>query len=178
MIKFNCETQEHASLIDLIPFQGNLKKRTDKDVEDLAASIVTDGLMTPLIVWHKDDKMLLIDGHARREALLRLVLKGDNEILSQQLPILVFNAETEEDARKAVLQISSSYGKVTKQGAIEFTKSIVDYNAPVLKHVTASVKAPKVQESNRTIIRLSVDNSILDKLTKLLKETDGVRVLK
>ena len=100
MIKINCETKDTLKLTDMTFFQGNLKKRTDKDLAELRASLISEGLMMPFAVWKHDDKNLLLDGHGRKQVLMQMCDEMP-DILSTDFPVVFIEAETEDDARKA-----------------------------------------------------------------------------
>jgi len=141
MIKINCETKDSLKLAEMIPFQGNLKKRTPQDLAGLKESLTTEGLMMPFAVWKHEGKNYLLDGHGRKEALMQMAINGDAEMISFDWPVVFVEADTEEAARKALLQITSSYGKITKQGVKQFCVSIPDYRAPAIqKYVAKPVK--------------------------------------
>lgn len=50
------------------------------ELEELATSILLDGLQEPLIIGRVDGKYLLSGGHRRREALVILQNEGHTEI--------------------------------------------------------------------------------------------------
>lgn len=182
MIKINCETKDTVKLTDMTPFQGNLKKRTEQDIEDLKQSLITEGLMMPFAIWVHEDKKYLLDGHGRKEALTRLAV-DDAGLLGADWPCIYIEAITEDDARKALLQITSSYGKVTKSGYKQFCVSIPDYKAPVIaKFMPKPVKvknAGQVKQPNvaKTIIKVRVSNDKVAQVLDIFKQFDFIEVL-
>lgn len=177
MIEIKCTAPEQVKLTDLTPFQGDLKKRTAADIDDLISSLHREGLLMPFAVWEHDDKKYLLDGHGRQEALIRASLT-DPKIIEQDFPCIMVKAETEEDARKALLQITSSYGSVTKKGVVNFTATITDYRAPVVdkalkRHSLKKTAAPKAKK----IIRIAVLPADYDRILALLKQTSDIEVL-
>lgn len=154
MININCDVATTVLLGDLVPFQGNLKKRTDEDITNLARSINTEGLCSPFYVWKHNDKNYVLDGHGRMQALIRMSLL-DSTLLNQPLPCIYISADTEEKARQILLQFTSSYGKVTKAGLKHFTATIPTYTAaPVLakfKIKETKVHTPKVKVESVTV---------------------------
>lgn len=184
MIKVNCETKDKLKLVDMIPFQGNLKKRTEQDIEELTNSLVTEGLIMPFAIWKHDDKNYLLDGHGRRQALLALA--GDArypEVFETEWPVIFIEAETEDDARKALLQITSQYGKITKAGVKQFTVSIPDYKAPSIKKFVA--KPVKVKNANdvkpvvsdKVVLKIRIDRDKFDYVKQILSEFNFIEVL-
>lgn len=175
MIEIKCSTPDKVLLTDMTPFQGELKKRTEQVIKDLSQSLVEDGLLMPFAIW-KSDKNYILDGHGRMQALVRLAL-DDARILEQEYPVIVIEAETEDDARKALLQITSTYGRFNKAAVLEFAKPVINYRAPVLN--TAVERKPRVETKaiDRVILRLGVAKDKVKQLTSLLKEVEGVEIL-
>lgn len=181
MIKINCESSDTLKLIDMVPFQGELKKRTDSDIFELQESLKTEGLMMPFAIWKHEGKCFLLDGHGRKEALIKLAVT-DSDILSNEWPVIYVNAGTEDEARKALLQITSSYGKITKAGVKQFCVSIPDYRAPaiskfVAKPVTKNIKTVEKSVPTKTIIKIRVDNDKVEQVRSILKEFAFIEVI-
>lgn len=180
MIKINCKTEDTIKLTDMLAFQGNLKKRTDQDVKELIGSLTTEGLMMPFAVWNHDSKNYLLDGHGRKEALVKLAV-DDPELLTVDWPCVYIDAETEDDARRALLQITSSYGKVTKAGYKQFCATIPEYHAPVInKFISKPVKVKEqkqVKAPEKTIIKIRVDTDKLDQVKEILSQVTYIEVL-
>ena len=83
MIKVMCQTPEVIRLGELTPFQGDLKRRTSKDISALASSIKDEGLLMPFAVWRHEGVNSLLDGPGRYSALTELALH-DNEIATTE----------------------------------------------------------------------------------------------
>jgi hypothetical protein len=161
-------------LSQLTLFQGDVKKRTDADIEALATSLRDEGLCMPFAVWQKDDTLYILDGHGRYAALTRLALT-DVTILEQQYPAIMINADTEDEARKTLLQIISVYGKINKAGVMKFAAPLTNYTAPVIKHQRVMVQAP-VQTEN-VVIKIKCKKETAAKLMDLLSAVEGVEIL-
>ena len=58
---------------DLTPYEGNTRKHTHTDVEQIAESIRVDGFNDPIGIW--GDKNLIVEGHGRQIAAIELGLK-------------------------------------------------------------------------------------------------------
>lgn len=178
MISLRYEISDSLKLSELEPFQGSLKKRTPKDLKDLSDSLKAEGLIMPFVVWNNNGKKSLIDGHGRLEAL-KALSKDDPDIENQSFPVVYLDAQTEEEARKLLLQVISSYGKVTRKGAIEFCKSIPEYHAPsidkfVHKPITRrKLETPKLSE----IIRIEVPVEKAVEVRKLLSTVTFIKVM-
>lgn len=174
-----CSAPTTMLLSDLVPFQGDLKKRTESNVKQLAASILTEGLLMPFAVWTTPDgKNMILDGHGRLAALTELALQ-DNDVAEQKFPCVKITAASEEDARKALLQITSSYGKITREGAVKFCAKIPEYHAPAIeKYVHKPVKRVKKEtQATETIIRVSVPNDKVAAVIELLQQVNYIKVL-
>lgn len=183
-MEIKCTTKDTIKLTECVPFQGNLKKRTPQDIAELKDSLLREGLLMPFAVWDHDDKKFLLDGHGRKEALVQLAVE-DASLLNVDWPCIYIRADTEDDARKALLQITSSYGKITKTGVKQFTVSIPDYKAPsiakfVAKPVTKKVEATDpVQRPNqdKVILKVSVTKDKVSEVKKILEQFDFIKVL-
>lgn len=176
MLTIKCESPTTMLLSEMTPFQGDLKKRSAKDVDGLIESLTNDGLIMPFAIWKNANGNFILDGHGRREAIMRMML-SDSSLASQVFPTIEINAATEEDARKALLQISSNYGKVTKQGAINFTRTIPNYRAPSIKSIYVPVVKAEKKVNDYIIIRLRVKKDIVSDIANILKDVNGVEVL-
>lgn len=181
MIKINCESSDTLKLTDMVPFQGTLKKRTEQDIKELTDSLVNEGLMMPFAIWKHDDKNYLLDGHGRKEALVKLAV-NDTGILTFDFPVIYVSAETEDEARKALLQITSSYGKVTKSGYKQFCVSIPEYKAPVIskfvaKPVKVNTEKPEVKKPDTVILKIRVKRDKIDQVKDVFKSFDFIEVL-
>jgi hypothetical protein len=182
MLNIRCKAEDYTSLSTLRQFQGDLKKRTGEDIEGLMQSIRDDGLLMPLAIWNNGDICAILDGHARYEALIRMAI-DDPTILESQIPVIVINASDEAEAKRMLLQITSSYGRVNKKGLTSFVASIPDYrinSAPIVVKTLGIGKvqaAPKIKDSETVVLRLEVRKEMVGKLTEVLKNVEGVNIL-
>ena len=183
-MEIKCTTKDTIKLTECVPFQGNLKKRTTQDIAELKDSLLREGLLMPFAVWDHDDKKYLLDGHGRKEALVQLAVE-DASLLNVDWPCIYIRADTEDDARKALLQITSSYGKITKTGVKQFTVSIPDYKAPSIAKFVAKPVTKKtgtmdpVQRPNqdKVILKVSVTKDKVSEVKKILEQFDFIKVL-
>lgn len=137
MIEIRCETADSLCLNDMRPFQGDLKSRTGEQLDELKRSLLGEGLLAPFFIWKGDDgeggsACWILDGHARHDAISSLYKEHgrENLLFLQKFPVVYVEAGSIDDAKKALLQITSSYGDVTRRGAISFCGSIPGYRAP------------------------------------------------
>jgi hypothetical protein len=178
MIEIKCGNVGNAlQLTEMTPFQGGLKRRTTEDIEALKESLETEGLLMPFAVWQTQDRCYILDGHGRYEALVRLALK-DATVLTQQFPTLFISAETEDEARQALLQITSTYGKVTKKGLITFTASIPDYKAPIVQYIQRKVitKTAEPTANDTMLVRLKMQKDMAPQFLEIIKDLKWIEV--
>ena len=178
MVTIKCTAPTTISLNTLTPFQGDLKKRNPNDIKALAESIRDEGLLMPFAVWKHDDKNYLLDGHGRLAALTELMLV-DTEIATQQFPCIVITASDEQEAKKALLQITSQYGKITKQGAAKFCASIPTYHAPSInKFVHTTPKRRKNDTTpTETVLKIAVASEKVEEVKKIFSEVSYIRFI-
>ena len=178
MVSVKCNTGETLRLHELQGFQGDLKKRTKKDIEELIASIKADGLIMPLAVWLNPAGVhYLLDGHGRLAALTDMACE-DQSIAEQDFPVVYIMADNEDEARKNLLQISSIYGKITRQGAVKFMATIPEYRAPSINRYMHPGKARAVNERKADkIIRISVPADKEAAVRELLSQVAYIKVL-
>lgn len=174
MLVINCTVRDTLRLDELEPFQGALKKRSDKVVDELVSSIKNDGLLMPFVVWQTPDgHNKLLDGHGRLLALTKMQVPGDYAV-----PVIFVEAEDENAAKMALLQIVSSYGTISKKGALEFCSTIPEYKAPAIKKFSAP-KATKRKERllGKALIKIMVPADKETEVRKILAGVDYIEVV-
>lgn len=178
MINIRCSLPTTLTIKELEPFQGALKVRTPDDLSQLSNSLKTEGLIMPFVVWNSESGMKLLDGHGRLEAL-RSMCASDAEITTQQFPVIYIDAQTEDEAKKLLLQVTSSYGKISKKGALEFCKSIPEYHAPSINKFVYQCKKHRKLEAPKTetLIRISVPSDKVEEVKKILASVSFIKVL-
>ena len=179
MIQIKCTAPDMINISSLKPFQGDLKKRTDKDIKALADSLSTEGLLMPFAVWQAPtNEYLLLDGHGRLAALKELA-DTDKDIQEQEYPCIKISAESEVEARKALLQITSSYGKITKEGAIKFCATIPEYKAPSINKYVHKPVARIKKETQKTVsvIKITIPTDKVEDVKALLSQVPYIKVM-
>ncbi len=176
MIDIKCTGSGTLKLSELRRYQGELKKRMPADIKAMCASLKEDGLLAPFIVWKHDDKAMLLDGHGRFESLIQLAL-DEPELLNMDFPCVEVQAETDEDAKKALLQIASKYGTVNQRYMPVLTAKIPEYHAPIIKHVVPKEKTKHISTEEFMVIRLKVPRENATQLVELFKQVEGLVVL-
>lgn len=179
MIEIKCTTQDTIMLNQLVPFQGDLKKRTTRDIKELSRSLVSDGLLMPFVIWQNDEKCCILDGHGRLAALTDLAMQ-DPDIADQAFPCIYVEADTEEDAKKALLQITSQYGKINKQGIEKFVSNLGDYKAPVInKFIRKPTKRRNVEEAKGNIVlTISIPSDRFLQFKQIIENTEYAKILR
>lgn len=185
MVEIKCKTDATITLAKVTPFQGDLKKRSQADIDELKASLKREGLLMPFAVWRHGDTNYLLDGHGRLEALKQLSAESEVPVDPEfGYPCIFIDAETDVEARKALLQITSSYGKITKAGAKQFMLTIPDYVAPSVAKFTAkpvTKKPVEVKDSlpkvKQCILKIRVPAEKKDELLNIFSTVNYIEVL-
>ncbi len=126
MIEITCTGSAVLDIEDIKEFQGELKKRTDKELDQIEKSILKYGFSFPFFIWERGEENLCLDGHGRLLALKRMRLQGIEVPL---LPIVNIMAKSEEEAKNKLLRLNSQYGKMSKESVLEFASDIeVDFD--------------------------------------------------
>lgn len=184
MIEIKCNAPASIKLRDLKPFQGDLKKRVSSDVTALAASIHFEGLLMPFVIWKNAGSNYLLDGHGRLAALSKMATE-DISILEQDFPCIEVEAEDEASAKKALLQITSQYGKVTKDGALHFCATIPEYHAPSIdKYIHKPISHKKVEQNTfkqpmaEVVLHIAVKTEKVEEVKELFSKVSYIRIIK
>lgn len=96
---------------------GNPKVLEKPNYDRLRNSLLEQGQLAPFFLWvnQENDKRVIVDGHQRKR-LFTL-----EKVTPIERPYLLVPGATYEEAKKALLAISSQYGTITEQGLNEFT---------------------------------------------------------
>jgi len=106
-IKIKCQGAGTLPLESLTQFQGNLKTITPANLKKLRSRIIDSGFVAPIFIWQHEGKNYILDGTQRLLALKSLQGEGYH---IPELPVAYVEADNEEDARKKLLSITSTYG--------------------------------------------------------------------
>jgi len=196
IIKFNCQVDNTLPFTELLPFQGNLKTSSDDEIKNLATSLLMDGQITPYLIWHKpcpdgEDPTVwhsaqphyVIDGH-RRLLAVQYISLTQPEVLKQEFPVLIIIAPDSETAKNQLLQICSTYGKITPKGLATFLADApkikiekMGLKVKLQKIKTNAGPAPKSLSDNYTVMRIRVEKCNVPEVTKLLSDCSFIEVL-
>lgn len=108
---------ELVDIAKLTPFQGKLKTLSDANFNKLRKSIIDEGFSFTVHVWENGGVTYIIDGHQRVSVLTQMRKQG---IEVPPISCSYVSAKTYRDAKKLVLLAVSQYGKIQKDGFLEF----------------------------------------------------------
>lgn len=115
----------------LTPFQGKLKTLDDANFNKLRNSIIEEGFSFTVHVWENGGVTYIIDGHQRVSVLVQMRKQG---IEVPPISCSFVSASTYRDAKKLVLLAISQFGKIKKDGFLEFVDGedfdFEDYDFP------------------------------------------------
>lgn len=118
-IRFNENLAELPTLDyrDMNELQGDLKTLEKENFTRLQNTLVDDGQLAPFYLWFdsKEGKYWIVDGHQRKSIFMF------NRITPYERPYILIPGENINEAKKALLEISSQYGTVTEEGFNKFT---------------------------------------------------------
>lgn len=123
-IKITCKTDTYLPLEKIKDFQGELKIRTDDDVDHLISSIEKHGFFSPIFIWRQPDGTCsCLDGHGRVLALTKLQKEGNT---IPGIPVIYIDAKDEAEARTKLIYINTTSGRFTEVGFRDLVKDIPD----------------------------------------------------
>ena len=120
-IRVTCKTADWLPYDQIEPLQGNLKKRTDEQLEKICRSIIKHGWAFPEFIWKHEGHNYCLDGHGRQEAIPRLIEKGYTIPL---IPVVYVEAKNLEEAKELLLKCTSQYGIIDIEGFQEFAEGL------------------------------------------------------
>lgn len=98
-------------------FQGGLKKRGKREIEQIITSILRYGFSFPFYIWNGTGHNLCIDGHGRIAALSELRRRGYSLPV---FPVVYVDAADEAEAKQKLLRLNSQYGTMSVESVLEF----------------------------------------------------------
>jgi hypothetical protein len=120
-IRIECKGADSLPLEAIEEFQGNLKKRTAKEIGQIITSIEKYGFSFPFLIWNGDGHNRCIDGHGRIQALCEMRKRGASLPL---FPVAYVEAKDEAEAKQKLLRLNSAYGLMTMESVLEFMDGI------------------------------------------------------
>ena len=107
------------------PLQGDLKDLSEKNYNKLKNVLIKRGFRVPLFLYSapiaKPDgthNLYLMDGHQRQRVMI------NENMQPYEVPYILIEADTEDEAKAQLLEISSQYGTMTQEGFDTFTAKL------------------------------------------------------
>jgi len=120
-IRIECSGADSLPLDAIEEFQGNLKKRGKKEIDQIMTSIQRFGFSFPFFVWRGEGHNYCLDGHGRIQALAELRRKGHDLPL---FPVAYIEAKSIDEAKNKLLRLNSQYGTMSIKSVLEFTEGM------------------------------------------------------
>ena len=157
-IEIKCKGADTLPIDRILEFQGELKELSKENEKKLRNSILKFGFIAPLFVWDDKGEWKLLDGHQRLKTLLKMREEGYDIPL---LPVDYIEADSEEDAKRKLLHISSQYGEFTTDGFENFTFGLdgfedirlVNDEFDIGMFFVEDINAPELDDGDRTPFR-------------------------
>jgi hypothetical protein len=121
MIEIKCRGADTLPLDLIEDFQGGLKKRTKKEIDQIIKSIKEYGFSFPFFIWNGTGHNYCLDGHGRIQALSQMRQAGEDLPL---FPVVYIDARDEEEAKNKLLRLNSQYGQMSIDSVLEFTADL------------------------------------------------------
>lgn len=129
MIQIKCKGADTLPIDRILEFQNDLKTLSKDNEKKLRNSILKFGFIAPFFVWDDQGEWKLLDGHQRLKTLLKMREEGYDIPL---LPVDYIEADSEEDAKRKLLHITSQYGEFSPEGFENFTLDLDGFEDIVL----------------------------------------------
>jgi hypothetical protein len=118
IIQIGVTGSEYLSYKLLEPFQDELKQLDKTEYEKLRDWILNHKFSFAIHIWKHEGHNFIIDGHQRLFTVKQLVEVEGYEC--PDLPVVVVDADSFDEAKRKVIAGASSFGKVTQQGLFDF----------------------------------------------------------
>lgn len=155
------------------PLQGDLKDLTESNYNKLLNRLKKRGFRIPLFIWLEQGifgegeiykHYWLMDGHQRQRVMIR------EDIHPYQVPYILIEASTLQEAKEMLLEITSQYGTITQEGLDEFTAEFeageledITFDAlPTFSHETLEKKSHSFPEIKPAIVIYFGDKSEME----------------
>lgn len=103
------------------PFQDDLKVLKEENHAKLRGVLLNRGFEIPLFLWNdpEDNEFYLLDGHQRVKVM---IAEDMNDNGSRLVPYIQLQAKDKKEAKAKLLEITSQYGTITREGLDEYLK--------------------------------------------------------
>ena len=157
-IEIKCKGADTLPIDRILEFQGGLKELSKENEKKLRNSILKFGFIAPLFLWDDHGEWRLLDGHQRLKTLLKMREEGYD---IPMLPVDYIEADSEEDAKRKLLHITSQYGEFTLDGFENFTFGLdgfedirlVNDEFDIGMFFIEGINAPELDDGDRTPFR-------------------------
>ena len=176
MIRIECTGADILPLDAIEEFQGNLKKRSKKDIDLIITSIEKYGFSFPFFIWNGTGHNYCLDGHGRIQALSELRRRGED---LPMFPVVYVEAKDEAEAKNKLLRLNSQYGQMTVESVLEFTDGIdMQFEELVLsdggsiefiKDSDAEIEMPELKNGDKEPFQ-QMTFTLADEQAELIKE--------
>jgi hypothetical protein len=120
-IRVTCKTADHLPYDQIELLQGELKKRTDEQIDKICRSIIKHGWAFPEFIWQNEGSNYCLDGHGRQAAIPRLLEMG---YIIPEIPVVYVEAKSKDEAKELLLKCISQYGSVIIDGFFSFSQGL------------------------------------------------------
>jgi len=142
------------------PLQGKLKKLKPENYEKLKNVLTTRGFRVPLFLWHEELPNIywLMDGHGRQKVMM------SENMTPYEVPYVLIDAANIKEAKAQLLEITSQYQTITKEGFAEFTLELEAHELEAITFDALDFKTttPVRRQKSRSIVVTFGDESQLE----------------
>lgn len=122
IIKNKVKNADKISVKEFLSWEfNNIKESKNRDVSELINSIKEFGFAVPVFIWSGKDEVYVLDGTGRSLAVKQMMADGYE---FESIPVVEILAETKKKAMELVPSIASSFGEVTRDSMITFSKGL------------------------------------------------------
>jgi len=150
-VAIKCDAAGKLPLSSLQDFQGNLKTRTQQQLQQIQTSVEKYGFSFPFFVWTQGRRNWCLDGHGRMAALQQMESEGWTV---PPLPVAYVQAKDRAEAKQKLLRMNSAYGDWDTQGVQDFLADIdVELSEIAIPGISEIVTVPEyeIPEGNKEI---------------------------
>ena len=122
IIKNKVKNADKISVKEFLSWEfNNIKESKNRDVSELINSIKEFGFAVPVFIWSGKDEVYVLVGTGRSLAVKQMMADGYE---FESIPVVEILAETKKQAMELVPSIASSFGEVTRDSMITFSKGL------------------------------------------------------
>jgi hypothetical protein len=185
-IRICCTGSDLLPLDAIEEFQGKLKRRGKKEIEQIITSILTYGFSFPFYIWNGTGHNYCLDGHGRILALAELRKRGYSLPV---FPVVYIDATDEAEAKQKLMQANARYGTMTASTVAAFLGDIsfdaAEINLGISKNkIDAAFAGNEDEHFKREMIRIPLiiattqeNYDIFEKVKKKLDIKDDEKTI-